>query len=250
MLRIALALFLALSAALIAEDAEEPAPPKVPQTLTTVGGKIYREVQLKRLDPGGIVITHAEGISRVGFLQIPPDLREKLGMDVDEAMKAEEAYHAAQKQLRMRQLQEQLAADNRKIDEQIARRERMRQATLLAEAETIEFAVVRKTEAGILARYVESIAKGRNRTAPAGGLPDSAVRPGRVCLLREMPKSRPVTGGARLRLRVVKAADFVDESGVYPGFQFVAWAKAAKKPAPPKKGALGGARGLNGASGL
>jgi len=49
--------------------------------LTTLDKKIFRDVVVRKMDPDGIVITHATGGSKVAFTNLSPELQKKFGYD-------------------------------------------------------------------------------------------------------------------------------------------------------------------------
>ena len=74
-----LTLFLATS--IFADDAP-------PFDLTTLSGKKYLGVTVTRVEGDAIAISHADGIVRVSFADLPPELRTKYGYDPNKAAAA------------------------------------------------------------------------------------------------------------------------------------------------------------------
>ncbi|HSI82517.1 MAG TPA: hypothetical protein VK970_01965 [Candidatus Methylacidiphilales bacterium] len=63
-----------------------------PREITTISGRTYRNVTIRRLDPDSIVISHDDGGGRVSFMDMPAALQEAFGVD-----SAEAAAHAEQR---------------------------------------------------------------------------------------------------------------------------------------------------------
>ena len=59
-----------------------------PFDLTTLSGKKYLGVTVTRVEGDAIAISHADGIARVFFADLPPDLRTKYGYDPNKAAAA------------------------------------------------------------------------------------------------------------------------------------------------------------------
>ena len=86
------------------------APLGCAEDLTTLAGVTYRQVQVVRVEPDGIIWEHAAGVCKVDFTDLPETLRRKYHYDAKQAA----AYQAAQAQVRQqaaaRQQQDQQAA--------------------------------------------------------------------------------------------------------------------------------------------
>lgn len=99
---------MALTCALIAEE------PKEWPLLTTTKGKEYHNAKLTAVEPSGIKITHADGLARIPFEQLPDDIRSTFKVDPAQAA-AHKAKLAADQQNAL-QMQEAAKAKAREAD--------------------------------------------------------------------------------------------------------------------------------------
>jgi hypothetical protein len=72
-------LMMLVAAPLLAND-----PPKSFPTLSA-GGKTYRDVTVKAVQPDALRIVHAEGFARIPFEQLSPELQQQFGFDPGKA---------------------------------------------------------------------------------------------------------------------------------------------------------------------
>jgi hypothetical protein len=65
-------------------------PPALPALITTLDGKTYEKVILKKVDPDGLLVLFTpkeggSGAAKLKFRNLPPELRERYGYDPDRA---------------------------------------------------------------------------------------------------------------------------------------------------------------------
>jgi hypothetical protein len=72
-------------------------------TITTSDGKTYQNCQLLKVDPDGIVVNDADGITKIVYEKLPADLEKRFGYDplkpgnlTDDQVQALEKQRAAQ----------------------------------------------------------------------------------------------------------------------------------------------------------
>lgn len=74
------------------------ASPARADDVTTLAGTVYREVRLVRVEPDGVTWTHATGLCKVSFTDLPEAVRRTYHYDAKQAA----AYQTAQLQARQR----------------------------------------------------------------------------------------------------------------------------------------------------
>ncbi len=218
---------------------------QIPETFVTVPGKSYYQAKLKRVEASGIIITHQKGISRVPFLEIPPAIREDLGMDIDAAFAAEQEFQAAQKQLRMRQAAIDAEIASNKLDEQIAAQKKL---------------VKKRREAGALlivgevtAIFPEGVIVTSSSAAVGGASPPAAVfHP--VFLVGHPQQNTFSPSGIVSNEVECLAIDtgelHTGENGNLPVFSYLRKAPKRTAPKSPFSRPSLGAKGLDAAEGL
>ena len=50
-------------------------------TIATLDGKNYQNCKLLKVDADGITVDHTEGITKIAFGLLPPDLQKRFGYD-------------------------------------------------------------------------------------------------------------------------------------------------------------------------
>ena len=106
--------------------AQQAAP--LPPTVRTLDGKEYKGVTLRSVTPDAVQIMHDEGTATISFMNLPPDLRTKLGYDpaklaefnrqTAERAAAKEAAGKEQSTLAMKRMQKtirEVETDQRKF---------------------------------------------------------------------------------------------------------------------------------------
>ena len=66
------------------QQSPAPAPPPSPNNLgaiTTVDGKTYMNCQLLKVQADGIVVSHSQGILKLAYPLLPPEVQKKFGYD-------------------------------------------------------------------------------------------------------------------------------------------------------------------------
>ena len=76
-------LILAAATTLLAED------------IKTIGGTIYKNITVTRVDPNGISVTHDDGLAKIPFTDLTPDLQTKYGYDPKKAAEFNAALQSA-----------------------------------------------------------------------------------------------------------------------------------------------------------
>ena len=92
-------------------------PPPLTGELTTLSGKKYETVALKRIDPDGLSIVHKDGAAKVMFIDLSEELRIKYGYDVQKAAAFQAAQKTAQTAQAERQAKEQAAEAEKQAEE-------------------------------------------------------------------------------------------------------------------------------------
>jgi hypothetical protein len=69
-------------------------------TITTLDGKTFKNCQLLKVDADGIVVNHSEGIMKILFGLMPPDLQKRFGYDPHQAAALTEAQIEYQEEQR------------------------------------------------------------------------------------------------------------------------------------------------------
>jgi hypothetical protein len=69
-------------------------------TITTLLGKTYENCKLLKVQPDGVVISHSQGIVKVPFSYMTPDLQKRFGYDPNKAAAENEANLKYQEQMR------------------------------------------------------------------------------------------------------------------------------------------------------
>ncbi|HEX8294972.1 MAG TPA: hypothetical protein VF593_01620 [Chthoniobacteraceae bacterium] len=100
---------------------------QTPVTLTTILGKVYKDVVITKLEPDGLTVENSAGVEKVRFVDLPPEIRKQFNFDPAQA--AAYTKELADRQTAVRQL----VAKEHAIDE--AREERKR--TMLQPALTL-----------------------------------------------------------------------------------------------------------------
>lgn len=67
------------------------ANPSPPLELTTLEGKTYKSVVIRKIEPDGISVTHESGATKIAFEQLPENLRSQYGLDEKSARAYREA---------------------------------------------------------------------------------------------------------------------------------------------------------------
>ena len=49
--------------------------------LTSTSGKVYRGVEVREIEPDGLLVQHEAGVSKIAFLDLPKDVQDKYGFD-------------------------------------------------------------------------------------------------------------------------------------------------------------------------
>lgn len=60
-------------------------PPKEFAKLETTNGRVYEHVTVRKIEPDGISIMHADGSAKIVFEQLPEDVRRSLGYDPEKS---------------------------------------------------------------------------------------------------------------------------------------------------------------------
>lgn len=84
--------------------------------LTTLGGKTYEGVALKRVDPDGLLIVHKDGVTKVLFIDLPEEMRARYGYDSKKAAAFQDDQKAAQAEQAKRQAKERAAEVEKKSE--------------------------------------------------------------------------------------------------------------------------------------
>ncbi|MCF7786386.1 MAG: hypothetical protein K9N47_09700 [Prosthecobacter sp.] len=99
-------------------------PPQISGNLTTISGKTYEAIALKRVDPDGLLILHKGGVAKVLFTDLPGEMRTDYGYDAQKATAfqaeqnaAREAEATARAEEAERQAKEQATAAEKQADE-------------------------------------------------------------------------------------------------------------------------------------
>jgi hypothetical protein len=69
-------------------------------TITTLDGKTFQKCQLLKVDADGIVVNHSEGITKILYGLLPPELQKKFGYDPHQAAALTEAQIQFQEEQR------------------------------------------------------------------------------------------------------------------------------------------------------
>ncbi len=69
-------------------------------TISTIIGKTYQNCKLLKVQADGIVISHSQGIIKVLFAYLPPEMQRRFGYDPNHASALDEATVRYQEQLR------------------------------------------------------------------------------------------------------------------------------------------------------
>jgi len=80
--------------------AAPPAPTNNLGTIATLDGKSYQNCQLLKVDADGITVNHSEGITKIVFGLLPPDLQKRFGYDPHQATALTEAQVEYQEEQR------------------------------------------------------------------------------------------------------------------------------------------------------
>jgi len=115
--------------------------------LTTLNGKTFEAVTIKRVDPDGLIILHKEGVAKVLFTDLAEELRIKYGYDAQKAAAFQAAQKEAQAAEAARQAKER-AAESEKLADENNKAEQMKTAVRITGT---VFQVV--TEGIIVKRY-------------------------------------------------------------------------------------------------
>lgn len=75
-----------------------PEIPPGPNDLATTEGQIYRNVQVRNIEPDGLTFHHDGGVTRVGFTALPEELQKKYEYDPKAAVAYQKAMTEAKKQ--------------------------------------------------------------------------------------------------------------------------------------------------------
>jgi len=93
--------------ALQTAKASQPATPQTPApptnslgTIATLDGKTFQNCQLLKIDADGIVVNYSEGITKILYGLLPPDLQKKFGYDPHQAAALTEAQIQFQEEQR------------------------------------------------------------------------------------------------------------------------------------------------------
>jgi hypothetical protein len=83
----------------------------VAEDITTTDGNIYTNAIIKKVEPDGILVSYADGISKLKFKNLPPEVAKKYGYDLAKA----ESYEAIVQQTKLLQrAKEELAEQSKK----------------------------------------------------------------------------------------------------------------------------------------
>ena len=93
-----------------------PAAPPGSNDVATADGRIYRNVQVWKVEPDGLTLRHEEGLTKVEFSLLPEDWQKKYEYDPETAAAYQRAVAAALAEAERTQqlLREQIAADRAK----------------------------------------------------------------------------------------------------------------------------------------
>lgn len=69
-------------------------------TISTLDGKTFQNCQLLKVEADGIVVNHAEGITKLDYGLLPPDLQKRFGYDVHAGPRLNDDQVAHLEQLR------------------------------------------------------------------------------------------------------------------------------------------------------
>lgn len=97
----------------VAEDAKKTAPqpsqvkpapvsPNFLGTIVTLDGKTFQNCKLLKVDADGITFNHSEGITKVAFILLPPDLEKRFGFDIHTEIQLPPEEVQAQEALRIK----------------------------------------------------------------------------------------------------------------------------------------------------
>ena len=76
-----------------------PSPIQPPGTdIVTTTGKKYEHVEITRVEPDGLIVMTDSGISKIPFVQLPPDVQKKYGYDPQAAAAFSAGLAAAQRE--------------------------------------------------------------------------------------------------------------------------------------------------------
>lgn len=66
--------------------------------ITNIAGKVYERVRVSRVEPDGITITHAGGVAKLFFTELPPDVQMKYNYNPEKAAAHAQTVSQAQRQ--------------------------------------------------------------------------------------------------------------------------------------------------------
>lgn len=179
------------------------------ETLTTRRGKIYREVQIVKVEPDGLTFRHQHGAAKVPFTELEPHIRSRFAKEVKAAEAT--ARQQAQQRLAAQALRQQRA-------EEAARLERVREAARQHAARRPEWAQdARPTEVtpqvvGVGWNTISSGSRGRRWR---GGHIDQWHRPLRVLYAPSFYDFRAPVYGPRPPLNVPYCPPSSTSGGFY-----------------------------------
>jgi hypothetical protein len=75
---------------------------QTPVTLTTILGKVYKDVVITKVEPDGLTVENSAGVEKVRFADLPPEIRKQFNFDPAQA--AAYTKELADRQTAVRQL--------------------------------------------------------------------------------------------------------------------------------------------------
>jgi hypothetical protein len=127
------------------------------EDVRTTNGHEYKDAQISRVEPDGIVITHSAGIVKIPFTELPRDSQKKYGYDPEKA----QAYAE-----QLAQQQHALAASNQQTIERVnAEKSRQLEAAQKSAADEKRIKGAMKSLPNIqLSAVIKPFSYGENRT--------------------------------------------------------------------------------------
>jgi len=188
------------------------------EDLTTTEGKVYKEVTIRKVEPDGLAIMHAEGLAKVPFTKLSAEIQKKHGYDPAKAKEFAEKQEAQQK------------ANEDAIDRGLAVQAREQKVEEKPAAETPAPAVTRKPGRLVLGKKTKKQEiGGRILQVLQEGLLFSGGS-GSPWLMVDHPEQRTLTDGRTVKCYAVKTEAIFEYTDLQGGARTVAvWQYAGKR---------------------
>jgi len=188
------------------------------EDLTTTEGKVYKEVTIRKVEPDGLAIMHAEGMAKVPFTKLSQEIQKKHGYDPEKAKEFAEKQEATRK------------ATEDGIDKGLAEQARAKKAEEKPAAETPATEVKRKPARLVLGKKTKKQEIGGRvmQVVPEGLLFSGGG--GSPWLMVDHPEQGTLTDGRSVKCYAVKTEAVFQYTDITGSTRTVAvWQYAGKR---------------------